>query len=223
MRIHHRILLAAGVVTSAGAGLLAAAMPAQASSAAAEVTVVHGIPAAPVTVYEDGKVLIKHFVFGNVVGPIALKPGTYAIAIRNYGAKVSAKPILAENLQLTAGEDASIVAGLNSSGKADLSFFQNPTSSVPKGYARLVVHHLAAAPSVDIYAGKTKIATKVTNGEQSAVSIPPGVHTLKLDVSGTQTIVLGPTKYTLKAGTTTVLYVIGSSSGKTLAIEAQTY
>src|SRR5487761_2023729 len=208
MRIHHRILLAAVLATSAGATLLSAA-PALADSPAAEITVLHGIPSAAVTVYVDGKVLIKHFVFGGVAGPIALKPGTHAVAIRNYGAREPAKPIVSENIAVTAGQNASIVADLTSTGKAQLSFLDNPTSAVAKGFARLDIRHLAAAPAVDVFAGTSKVGTSLKNGNQLALSIPPGVHTIRLQRAGSSTVVLGPTKFTLVAGTTTILYVFG--------------
>lgn len=222
MRTHHRILLAAAVATSTGAGLFATAPAAQASSAA-EVTIVHGIPSAAVTVYVDGKVLIKHFVFGGIAGPVALKPGTHAVAIRNYGAKASAKPILSENLGLRAGENASVIADLTAAGKPALSFLQNPTGAVAKGFSRLDIRHLAAAPAVDVYAGTTKVGSSLKNGGQLALSVPPGLHTMRLQLAGTSKIVLGPTKYTLGAGTTTILYVFGSASAKSLTFIRQTY
>ena len=223
MRIHHRILLAAAIATSAGAGLFAAAPAAIASSSAAEVTIVHGIPGAAVTVYVDGKVLINHFVFGGIAGPVALKPGTHAVAIRNYGAKSTAKPIVSENLALSAGENASVVADLTSTGRAQLSFLDNPTSAVTKGFARLDIRHLAAAPAVDVFAGTVKVGSSLTSGNQLAVSIQPGLHTMRLQLAGSSTVVLGPTKYTLATGTTTILYVFGSAAGKSLTFIRDTY
>ena len=223
MRIRHRILLAFAIATSAGAGLLASTPAALASPPAARVTIVHGIPGATVTVYVDGKVLIKHFVFGGIAGPVVLKPGTHSVAIRNYGAKSTAKPIVSENLAMRAGENASVVADLNSAGKAQLSFLDNPTSSVAKGFARLDIRHLAAAPAVDVFAGTVKVGSSLSNGRQLALSIPPGLHTMRLQLAGRSTIVLGPTKYTLATSTTTILYVFGSAAGKSLTFIRDTY
>jgi|GEM_PF-2975958 len=61
----------------------------------AMVRVVHGSPdAGPVTVSVDGKPAIKNFLYGTVTPYIALKPGTYALAVTTAGGasvKLSAK------------------------------------------------------------------------------------------------------------------------------------
>ena len=118
----------------------------------AEVTVVHGIPNTPVTVYANNKVLIRDFVFGKVVGPVALAPGRYALAVRPYGASAKSKPILATSVKVVAGENATVVANLTATGSPNLSVFANPTTAIPMGDARVIVRHVAEAPGVDVYA-----------------------------------------------------------------------
>jgi len=222
MRI--RTCVAAAVVATASAvSPLLVNTPAQATSSSADVTVVHGIPKTPVDVYLDGKLALNDFTFGTVTKPIALAPGSYSIAIRPHKASTKSKPILATTVKVTAGENASIVANLSAKGAPTLNAFRNPTSSLPMGDARVIIRHVADAPGVDVYAGKPKVVFDLTNPRQATLVIPAGKVTVKVDVSRTTTTVIGPATFDFKAGTTTVIYAIGSAAGKTLTVAVQTY
>ena len=196
---------------------------ANASTSTAEVTVVHGIPKTPVDVYLDGKLALNDFVFGTVTKPIALAPGSYSVAIRPHAASSTSAPILSTTVKVTAGENAAIVANLTATGSPTLNVFGDPTSSLPMGDARVIVRHLADAPGVDVYAGNTKVASDLTNPLKATLVIPAGKVTVRVDVTGTTTTVIGPASFDFKAGTTTVIYAIGSATGKTLTVAVQTY
>lgn len=222
MRIRTCIAAAVAVTASAVAPLLMNS-PAQAASSSAEVTVVHGIPKTPVDIYVDGKLALNDFTFGTVTKPIALAPGSYSIAVRPHKASAESKPILATTVKVTAGENASIVANLTAKGAPTLTAFRNPTSSLPMGDARVIVRHVADAPGVDVYAGKSKVVFDLTNPRQDTLVIPAGRVTVKVNVSNTTTTVIGPATFNFKVGTTTVIYAIGSAAGKTLTVAVQTY
>lgn len=228
MRVRHRVALAALALATTGGGLLAATVPAQAA-AMAEVTVVHGIPATPVTVYADGKVLIKDFTFGKVVGPVRLAPGRYGIAVRPYGASAMSKPILSTTVKVTGGEDATIVAHLTAAGKPDLSVFANPTSAPPAGDVRVIIRHLAEAPGVDVYAGATTspaLVTDLVNGKSATVNVPAGSYPISVFATGTTANpVIGPATLTFSAGKTYVVYAIGSATATpaTITVAEQSY
>jgi hypothetical protein len=196
---------------------------AQASMVPAEVSVVHGIPATPVDVYVNGKVTLPDFTFDKVAGPLALPAGSYAIAVRPHKAAATSAPILAKTVEVTAGEDATIVANLTAAGKPTLSVFANPTKALPMGDARVIVRHLAEAPGVDVYAGSAKVVTDLTNPHQAVLVVPAGKVAISVDVTGTKTTVIGPARFDFKAGTTTVVYAIGSATAKTLTVATQTY
>jgi predicted cupin superfamily sugar epimerase len=209
-------------LATSGAPLLLST-PAHAASAPAEVTVVHGIPNTPVDVYVDGKLALPDFTFGSVAGPLALPPGTYAIAIRAHGAAASSAPVLSQRVAVTSGENASIVADLTASGSPALSVFANPTTSVPVGDARVIVRHLAEAPGVDVYAGTSKVAADLTNPNQATLVVAAGKVAVSVDVTGTTTTVIGPATFHFLAGRTTIIYAIGSAVGKTLTVAVQKY
>ncbi len=223
MRVHTRACATVAVALAASAAPLLFSAPAQAGSAPAEVTVVHGIPNTPVDVYVDGKLTLPDFTFGQVAGPLAVPAGTYAIAVRAYKAPSTSAPILSKSVTVTGGEDASIVANLTASGSPTLSVFANPTMPVPVGDARVIVRHVAEAPGVDVYAGTSKVITDLTNPDQAALVIPAGKVPVSVDVTGTTTTVIGPATFRFLAGRTTVIYAIGSAAGKSLTVAVQRY
>ncbi|MBC7678191.1 MAG: DUF4397 domain-containing protein [Pseudorhodobacter sp.] len=214
-------LAAAGALAAAP---LALAVPvAQAATGTALVTVVHGIPNTPVDVYVDGAKALSTFTFGTVTGPISLPAGPHAIAVRAAGAAASSAPILKATASLMAGENATIVANLTADGKPALTPFENPTAAVPSGMARIVVRHTAAAPAVDVLAGGTAVIKALTNPNSSTLMVPAGVLKASVAAAGTTAPVIGPVSLNLKSGTTTIVYAIGSLSGKTLTAATQTY
>lgn len=223
MRIHSSLVaaaLAGAVVPLAASTAGAAGMP------DAALTVVHGIPATNVDVYVNGKLTLNDFTFGTVTKPLPLPAGTYQVAIRPHGAAASSKAILSGTEHLVSGENATIVANLTAAGKPTLSVFANPTASIPAGEARVIVRHEAAAPPVDVYAGSTKVTSSLANGNQKVLVIPAAKNDpIAVTVAGQplNRAVLGPVKLSFAAGTTTVVYAIGSASGKALKAVAQTY
>ena len=230
MRLRSR-LTAATLAVAMTAGTFAATVPAHASSMAttAEVSVVHGIPKVPVTVYANNKVLIKDFKFGQVVGPVSLAPGKYSLAIRPFGAAASTKPILAASVSVVAGENATVEANLSAAGKPTLSVFANPTTALAMGMTRVIVRHTAQAPGVDVYAGPTSKApliSNLVNGKSATAVVPAGTYTIGVYVHGTKANpAIGPAKFHFVAGKTYVIYAIGSATATpaTITVAVQKY
>lgn len=217
-----KLLLAAAAGGALVAGPLFAAGPAFASSADATVTVVHGVPGVPVDVYVNGKLTLPKFQPDTVTQPLELPAGTYDIAIRKAGAPSTAGPIISGSATLVAGENASLVANLTTSGTPTLSVFENDTSTIPAGDARLVVRHVADAPAVDVLANGKVAFSDLVNGQQAMATLPAGTITAAVNRHGTSTTVLGPTSLDLAAGSETIVYAVGSASAHTLTLLTQT-
>ncbi len=231
MLLRTRVSAAALVLATTGAGVVSAVLPAHASSmpTTAAVTVIHGIPKVPVTVYANGKVLIKDFKFGAVVGPVNLQPGKYALAVRPFGAAATSAPILATSVSVVAGEDATVVANLSAAGKPTLSVFANPTTAPAMGMARVIVRHTAQAPGVDIYAGptsKSALISNLVNGKSATAEVPAGTYTIGVYAHGKKSNpAIGPAKFTFAACATYVIYAIGSATSHpaTITVAVQKY
>jgi hypothetical protein len=214
--------VAAGVITlAATAGLAVPA--AAAATGTATVTIVHGIPNTPVDVYANGKDILPDFTFKTVTKALVLPAGSYTIDVRKAGAAASSTPILTATEQVPAGANLTIVADLTAAGKPALTPFVNDTSAVSSGDGRLVVRHTAAAPSVDVYAGSTKVISGLTNGQQEALTVPAGTVPAKVTLAGQTAAVIGPVNVPVTAGMATVVYAIGSDSGNTLTAVTQQY
>lgn len=204
---------------------LAAALATTPASAAmtATVSVVHGIPKTPVNVFVNGKDLLPDFQPGTVAGPLSLPPGTYHVAV--FPAADTAgtgTPVITATENLTAGENASLVAHLTSAGAPTLTAYANDTSPVPAGQARIVVRHDAAAPAVDVRVNGKAAFTGLTNPGQVSALLPAGSVTADVVLAGTSTVVIGPATLNLQAGTETIVYAIGSATDKTLGLVTQT-
>ena len=215
--------VAAGILCLAAGTSAATALPASAATGDATVTVVHGIPNTPVDVYANGKKIISGFTFKSVAGPLQLPPGSYTLDVRKAGSAATSTPVLAATEQLTAGENATVVAALTASGSPVLTAFANDTATAASGDGRLVVRHVAAAPAVDVYAGSSKVVSGLASGQQAALTVPAGTVPAKVTLAGQSAAVLGPVNVAVTAGMGTVVYAVGSAAGKTLAVVTQTY
>jgi Domain of unknown function (DUF4397) len=123
----------------------------------AAVTVVHGFPNTPVDVYVNGQLTLLNFQFKTVTSSLSLPAGTYHVDVRPAGAASTGIPMLSASGQLSAGENATIVANLSATGTPELTAFANPATPAPPGDAWVLVRHTAQAPAVDVYAGSTKV------------------------------------------------------------------
>jgi Domain of unknown function (DUF4397) len=215
--------LAAGFLALTAGSAGATAVSASAVTGDATVTIVHGIPNTPVDVYANGKKILSGFTFKTVAGPLQLPPGSYAIAVRKAGSAASSAAVLSATEQVTAGENATVVAGLTASGTPVLSAFANDTSAAGTGKGRLVVRHDADAPAVDVYAGSSKVIGGLASGQQQALDVAAGTVPAKVTLAGQTAAVLGPVNVPVTAGMGTVVYAIGSAAGHTLTAVTQQY
>ncbi len=219
---------ALGVVAVAAVACLLIAAPAGASggtptggSGNSQVHVVHGIPGQPVDVYVNGAKVLDNFQPGAVAGPLSLPAGSYTVALTKPGEPVGSAILSKSGLAVPAGANISLVANLDTSGQPALNAFVNDTSAIPAGKARLTVRHTADAPAVDVRANGAVVFANLTNPNQAQADVPAGTVDADVTLAGTNTVVLGPQKVTLAAGTQTILYAIGSANAKTLALVSQ--
>ena len=208
--------IAAGFAVVGGGGVANAADN-------ASVTVVHGIPKTPVNVFVNGKLTLRNFQPGTVAGPLSLPAGSYKVTV--FAAANTAgtgTPVISATAQVPAGANVTLAAHLTADGKPTITPFVNDVSKLAPGQARLIVRHTAAAPAVDVRAGGTPVISGLTNPNQKVLNLP--ASTVKADVvlAGTSTVAIGPADVTLKEGTATIVYAIGSASDKTLGLVVQT-
>jgi hypothetical protein len=213
--------------------------------------VVHGIPgddfdldpALPVDVrVGDLGCALQAFTFGERVGPLQIPAGSYDITISLAdemspceGTAVISLP----GVELPAGVNATVIAHRTadgSPGAGDLlelgvtaSIFANDFTPTGRGKSRIIAHHTALAPSVDVVVSRDYSdlgAPSVTvpgftnptaDGDavlsQINAEFRPGYWELALEVDGAT--VFGPDSLELKPFTATYIYAVGDFFGGT--------
>jgi hypothetical protein len=214
-------------------GLVLAILPflafAQADDDPAQVYVIHGIPgfdlglednSLPVDVLvDDALCLLEGFTFGTIVGPVPLAAGTYnfKISLANGDDPCSNDAVIEADVPFSEGENATVIAHLTEDFAPTASKFDNDFSSTMPGKARLIAHHTAAAPTVDVdvrrdapLVSRGLTIEDFTNGDQVAAEIRPGEWNISVLLPDTNVIVFGPTLVELKPFTAYLVYAVGS-------------
>lgn len=212
--------------------LLAAWAPvASAQSVASPATflVVHGIPGRdvaatldpvlPVDVLIAGKYcLLRGFTFGSIAGPFEVPAGSYpvAISLANPVAPCSNAVVISATVTLGAGTATSIVATLSSASGPTAEVFDDTLAAIPAGKQRLMAHHAADAPELQVSVSNVGGAPEKAQfdlfrgAERSAlVSARPGFAVSISPVGSTA--VIGPV--TVQPGNRglALIYAVGSA------------
>lgn len=211
--------------------------PVTTPSTDAALRVIHGINGAdlglesalPVDVYvaEADACLLQGFEFTEVAGPVALPAGNYTVTISlanesdPCGNSGDPEASISASLVLTAGVDYTAIAHLTAVGEPTVSLFPTPDADLMgPGYSRLVAHHTAWAPAVDVLANRggagnvpvAAIFEGVPNGASGNLDLRPGNWTAYLGLPGTGEPLegAGPWTVTTKPYTATLVFVVGS-------------
>ncbi|WP_313557475.1 DUF4397 domain-containing protein [Miniimonas arenae] len=219
--MRHRTISAVALASLAALALPAAAQAAPADTAS--LSVLHGVPDTTVDVWVNGALTIDDFTPGTLAGPLELAPGTYSVAITAADATDASSPVIGPvDLPLEAGTSYTAVAHLTEAGTPTATLFTNDTSATPAGQGRLTVRHVAAAPTVDIWANGSVAAPGLAPGAEASLVLPAGTIQAAVSAAGSTDPVLGPADVTISDGTLTVVYAWGSLENGTLALATQT-
>ncbi|MEZ5365896.1 MAG: DUF4397 domain-containing protein [Bryobacterales bacterium] len=216
-----------------------AALPVQLSAQTASVRVVHGIPgpdvspavdpALPVDVLvNDALCLLSGFTFGDIAGPFTIPGGTYnvKISLANSLEPCSGDPVIEADVPVEAGENVSIVAHLADGGAPTASKFVNDVSTPMEGNARLIAHHVANAPVVDLLVPGRFASTpllwvpgvgNVPGANQAAAEIPATQAQISILPAGGSRPVFTRILQA-RAGLTYTAYAVGSLTNGTFTI-----
>jgi hypothetical protein len=99
--------------------------------------------------------------------------------------------------------------------------FENNLSKIPAGRSRLVVRNLASAPDVMVRLDGKPIANAITNGQSVSSLRSPGTHSVDAVAADSSAQLVRATPLRLKAGDSTVVYVVGSAAEGTLDFMVQ--
>lgn len=212
-----RILLAGALA----AGSLFLAAPAHAAGTAT-VSILHGVPGATVDVYANGGPLLTNFKPGTLTDPVKLPAGEYDLKVVAAGAGANGKAVIqADNVNVPAGANITVVAHLKADGTPVLTPFVNDVSKTAAGKGRLTVRHVAAAPAVDVRANGAVAFSNLVNPKEVKADLAAGTISADVVLAGTKTVAIGPADVTVAEGTNTIVYAWGSAKDKNLALAVQ--
>jgi hypothetical protein len=212
MRKHVAVFAVAAAVLALVAG------PVTSHAGDATIYAVHGIPGVPVDLAVDGECVAENVMFGDQVGPVQYSPGAHVVRLSAANPMAPCTgPVFAEApVFVMDDENVTVVIYLDAMGSPTASKFENDFSRPDPGTARVIAHHCAAAPAVDISVNrdiddpfKPKVSD-LSNGEQVTEQFKPGVWFVSIAQAGTFDPVIGPTKVQLRPFTVHRLYAVGS-------------
>jgi len=215
------------------AAFLAATLPAASAetdtASPATFVVVHGIPGRdvaatldpvlPVDVLIAGKYcLLQGFTFGSIAGPYEVPAGAYpvAISLANPVAPCSNPAVISATATLAAGGTYSIVAALSAASAPTALVFDDSLAAIAAGDQRLMAHHAADAPEVQVSATNVGGATESAKfdlspgGEKSAVVPARPGFTVNISPAGA-TAVVATTKVAPGNRGLALVYAVGSA------------
>jgi hypothetical protein len=184
----------------------------------ATVYVVHGIPDVDVDVAVDGLCAIPNFMFGDQVGPIELSPGIHQITISFADPMdpCGGTVVLDAPVPFMDDENVTVIAYLDGMGMPTAGKFDNDFSRPGPGQARIIAHHCAAAPAVDIFVSRDMdglgdpAVVGLANGDQVMDYYRPGEWYVSIAPTGTTDIAFGPTLVKPKPFKVYRLFAVGS-------------
>ncbi len=209
MRLTRLLAAAATTLALTAPAVAITASPAGAADPLATLTAVHGIPgtdlgladdALPVDVLINGELCaLTDFRFGDVSPRLEVPAGSYDVEIKlSDGSCGGATAVALDDVEVTPGLNASIVAHLTEDAKPTASVFVNDLSPLSLWRTRVAVHHTAAAPAVDIDASYTDrdypfiSLDNVSNGQQGVEETWVGFYDIDIAPAGGETIFTAP-------------------------------
>lgn len=205
-----RKLIMTGVLALALFAMTAGA--ALASGHGAKVSVVHGVPGLTVDVFVNGDLTLEDFEYGDVAGPLELPAGEYDLAVSPADAGIGAAVLTADDVALTDGLNATVVAHLTEGGDPTLSVFVNDTSSIDAGNGRVTVRHTAQAPAVDIWANGSPLFVNLANPDEQSADVPAATYSVAIQANPSSTAddpAVGPVDLAVPEGTSRIVYAVG--------------
>jgi hypothetical protein len=194
----------------------------------ATVYVVHGIPDVPVDIAVNGDCTLENFMFGDQAGPLMLPAGDYQITISlaNEMDPCMGDVVLDVTVPFMDGENVTVIAYLDEMGDPTAGKFMNDFSRTDPGTARIMLHHTAAAPMVDVAVNRDMDAMfsaaieDFANGDQVVTSLRPGEWYVWLAAAGSTDTAFGPQLVQFKPFTTFRVYAVGSLAAGNLQLLA---
>ena len=200
--------------------MVAAVIAGSAVSASADATVyvVHGIPDAVLDAALDGECVLQGAMFTDQAGPMDIPAGTHQITVSmaDPANPCGGDVVLDISVELMDGENVTAVAFLDGMCNPTVAKFTNDFSPTAPGEARLILHHTACAPPIDIAVTREidapfePMVQDLANGGQVVDHLRPGEWYISIAQAGSGVPAVGPTLIRLRPFTAYRAFAVGS-------------
>ena len=200
------------------------------AGADATVYVVHGVPTALLDLELDGECVLESIAFGQYAGPREVAPGLHRITVRlaDQMEPCTGEIVLDVPVVLEDGENVTAVAFLDEMCEPTAAKFENDFSRTEPGKARVMLHHTACAPAIDIMVQRDEdapieyVVEDLANGDQVVAQVRPGEWLVTATEASTGTPVGVPVWVQVKPFMTYRVYAVGdiySGVGEIVVLE----
>jgi hypothetical protein len=199
--------MAIGVVV-ASLALLAPGSSSDATPQTGQLTIVQAVPGTSPTVSLDGEERSADAGVGAVLGPYDVPAGRHDIVFADGGGTP-----MTTTVTVRAGSASDVVLHRPAAVGGDpvVNVYRTPMAPIGSGMARVLLAHTATVPPADVRVDGKTVFTNIANGEFAQADVPAGTHEVALLPTGSTTDpLLGPLDVTLKAGTVTMVYAVGT-------------
>ncbi len=204
--------------------LAMSAVGASASSHGAKVTIVHGVPGLTVDICVDGSEAIEDFNFKDIANDVPFAAGTYDLGVTVADSGCGAAVLTADDVALTDGLNATVVAHLDAGGDPTLTIFVNDTSSIEAGKGRATVRHTAQAPAVDIWADGNPLFVNLANPAEQKGDVATATYSIAIQANpstSAESPAVGPVDLLIPEGTNRIVYAVGQLGEETFDLLIQ--
>lgn len=211
------------VVLTAGALIGAATIGGAATGAGAQtepsnVRIVHaldltgaGVGGTPVSVCLNDGLVDADFRVGEAIGPVALDPGSYDVAVLASGAPdCNGAPLFGATLDVPSGQDLTAMAFYDNEASAPgIAVLADDVSCLDAGFGRVTARHAANVGDVDVLADGSAIFADLPNGGQASGDVPTATYAVGIAPPGSTTPIIGPVDLQVEAAFDTQVYAYG--------------
>lgn len=216
MRQRTRIISALSTLVVVAGLVGATGSQSTAAKASGNVAIVQAVPGLSLTVSVDGNEVGSELADGQVVGPLALSPGTHEVAFSD-----GAGTLVESTVEVSAGESRDVVIHRPAEVDGDpvVSVYLTPEDPIGPGKARVLLAHTATTAPADVEVDGSVIFENIANGEFAMADVPAGSHVVSLLPSGVNgDPILGPIDVDLAPGTVTAVYAVGNPTDSSMKV-----
>jgi hypothetical protein len=194
--------------------------PEPAPAAPRQVTVVQALLGTELDLWVDDEPALQGLAATRLASGLELPAGPHTFAFRLAGDDEATAPVAQREVDVSP-EAGAVVVHLDEGGDPTVTAFPDPAAGTgAPGQARITLRNVAVGGAVDVRVGDQELAADLEPGREASAVVPAGAATVAVRFDGGPAI--DPVALQLEEGSTSVLYVAGSSDDGSATVLRET-